>query len=255
MHDLITPLILTYNEAPNIERTLARLGWAKRVVVVDSFSDDGTPALAVSFPNVSLVSRKFDNHATQWNFGLHETGIETEWVLALDADYVLGAELVQELGGIRPAFDVNGYEARFVYCIEGQPLRSSLYPPVTVLYRRAVARYAQDGHTQRVRVSGRILPLRGPIYHDDRKPMSRWITSQVRYMELEAERIVSSPANRLALKDHVRRLIVVSPVAVLLYCLLIRGLLFDGRAGMFYAVQRAFAEMLLSLLLLRRMLP
>ena len=34
--DQITPLILTCNELPNIERTLAKLAWAKRIVVIDS---------------------------------------------------------------------------------------------------------------------------------------------------------------------------------------------------------------------------
>ncbi len=31
--------------------------------------------------------RAFTTHAEQWNFGLEQTGITTEWVLALDADY------------------------------------------------------------------------------------------------------------------------------------------------------------------------
>ena len=38
----ITPLILTYNEAPNIRRSLAKLDWAGDIVVVDSHSDDST---------------------------------------------------------------------------------------------------------------------------------------------------------------------------------------------------------------------
>ena len=33
MLDQITPLFLTYNELPNIERTLAPLAWARRIVV------------------------------------------------------------------------------------------------------------------------------------------------------------------------------------------------------------------------------
>ncbi|MFN5855908.1 MAG: glycosyltransferase, partial [Pseudanabaenaceae cyanobacterium] len=42
MIEQIQPLILTYNEAPNIARTLAKLSWAKRIVVIDSFSTDET---------------------------------------------------------------------------------------------------------------------------------------------------------------------------------------------------------------------
>ncbi len=32
MIEKITPLILTYNEAPNIKRTLEHLGWAKTII-------------------------------------------------------------------------------------------------------------------------------------------------------------------------------------------------------------------------------
>src|SRR5215467_12354062 len=97
MLDQITPLILTYNEAPNIARALAGLSWAKEIVVVDSFSDDETVAMAKSFSNVRMVQRAFDNHRNQWEFGLKETGITTPWVLALDADYVVTQELIAEL--------------------------------------------------------------------------------------------------------------------------------------------------------------
>ena len=39
----ITPLVITYNEAPNIARTLDRLVWAKRIVVIDSGSTEREP--------------------------------------------------------------------------------------------------------------------------------------------------------------------------------------------------------------------
>ena len=94
MLDQITPLILTYNEAPNISRALGGLGWAKEIVVVDSFSDDETVQIASSFPNVRVIQRIFDCHRNQWEFGLKETGISTPWVLALDADYIVTAELI-----------------------------------------------------------------------------------------------------------------------------------------------------------------
>ena len=37
---VVTPIILTLDEAPNIERVLARLHWAAAVMVVDSGSTD-----------------------------------------------------------------------------------------------------------------------------------------------------------------------------------------------------------------------
>ena len=58
----ITPVILTYNEAANIGRSLERLAWAREVVIVDSGSTDDTLAIAARFPNVRMVHRPFDTH-------------------------------------------------------------------------------------------------------------------------------------------------------------------------------------------------
>ena len=80
--DEITVLILTYNEAPNIRRTLGRLRWAHRIVVVDSFSTDETVEIVNGFSNADLVQRRFDSFARQCNFGLEQ--IRSPWVLSLD---------------------------------------------------------------------------------------------------------------------------------------------------------------------------
>ena len=248
MLNQITPLILTYNEAANIGRTLARLAWARDVVVVDSFSDDETIEIASSFANVRVVQRAFDNHRNQWEFALRETGIKTEWVLALDADYVLTNDAVAELRTLDPDADTAAYRARFTYCINGQELHSGIYPPVTVLYRRDTASYVQDGHTQRVVIDGAVADLRARLLHDDRKPLRRWLTSQARYAELERDRIIKREA--LDLADRLRLCFVVMPAAMFFYCLTVRGGIFDGWRGFYYAFQRSLAELMLSLYLI-----
>ena len=249
----ITALVLTRNEVPNIARTLGKLSWLPGVVVVDSESTDGTPELAASFPNVRVVSRAFTTHAEQWNYGLEHTGIQSEWVLALDADFVLSDALVQEIQSLEPDAATAGYAASFKYCIDGRPLRGAAYPPVVVLYRRTRGRYQQDGHTQRIRLDGAVRSLTAPILHDDRKPLTHWLASQSRYMALEAAKL-SAPGASLGLLDRLRRCIVIAPPAMFIYCYVVRGGCFDGRAGLFYALQRAVAEGILSLFLVRRLL-
>jgi len=241
----ITPLILTYNEAPNIARALGGLSWAKEIVVVDSCSDDETVQIANSFPSVRVVQRTFDCHRNQWEFGLKETGISTPWVLALDADYVVTEELIAELKTLEPHNNA-GYRANFIYCINGKRLRSGIYPPVTVLYRREAARYVQDGHTQRVALDGEIQELRSPMLHDDRKPFRRWFNSQSRYTELEAQKLLATDPHELELADKLRRWRFIVPPAMLVYCLVVRGGILDGWAGFYYAFQRAMAELMLS---------
>lgn len=251
MLDSITPVILTFNEAPNIGRTLERLNWAKDVVVVDSFSSDETIAIVSQFTNVRVFKRKFESHADQWNFGAHQTSIKTEWVLALDADYLVSDSLVKEIGALAPSTDVVGYRASFRYCIEGRELRGAAYPPVTVLWRRARGTYTQDGHTQRVQLIGQTRNLQGVIQHDDRKSIQHWLNAQSRYMRLEADKLTSLRFAQASVKNRVRKLIVIAPVAMFLYCMFVKGNILDGRAGLYYALQRSIAEAILSLYLLQ----
>ena len=246
MLDQITPLILTYNEAPNIARTLNSVSWAKDIVVVDSFSNDDTVEIATSFSRVRLFQRTFDCHRNQWQFGLRETGIATPWVLALDADYVVSNELADEIEHLRPSADIVGYRANFLYCVKGKKLRSGIYPPVTILYRREAASYVQDGHTQRVALEGSIEKLSCPMLHDDRKSLKHWFASQARYTQLEAQKLRAANPSDLNLADRIRRWRIVAPPAMLVYCLIVRGGIFDGWAGFYYAFQRAMAELMLS---------
>lgn len=83
----ITPVILTYNESSNIERSLKQLFWAKTIVVIDSYSEDETLKILSDYKQVQLFQRIFDNHTNQWNYGIEK--VTTKWVLSLDADYIL----------------------------------------------------------------------------------------------------------------------------------------------------------------------
>lgn len=243
--DRITPLIRTFNEEPNLRRVLQQLAWAKRIVIVDTFSTDRTLAIARSYPQVELLQRRFDSFAEQCNFGLAQ--VQTEWVLSLDADYVCSPELVAEVAALPAHPAENGFAARFRYCVGGRPLRASLYPPRTVLYRREHARYWNDGHTQRVKISGRIGELSHPIDHDDRKPLSAWLRAQERYAGDEAAKLRRTPPGELGRVDRLRRRTWIAPALAPAYCLLAKGLLWEGPAGWYYTLQRTYAELLLSL--------
>jgi glycosyltransferase involved in cell wall biosynthesis len=249
--DGIEVLILTWNEEANLARTLDALRAFPKILVLDSGSTDATLEIAARYSNVRVCSRPFDRHAAQWNFGLTRCGITTPWVLALDADYVLTASLVEEIAALEPHASIHGYWAKFRYCIDGKPLSGSLYPPVMVLYRREGAMYVQDGHTQRIVVHGDTPTLQSKLLHDDRKPWSAWLSSQHRYARLECEMLRARRWAELAWKDRLRRMMFITPWLVPLYCLTVRRGLLDGRRGLFYAMQRSIAEALLSAKLLQ----
>ena len=71
-------------------------------------------------------------------------------------------------------------------------------------------------------------------------------------MRLEADKLASAPSSSLASVDRVRRWIVVAPPLMFLYCYFVRGGFLDGWRGLFYALQRATAEVILSLSLVER---
>ena len=244
-----TALILTRNEQENIGRTLSAIRWIDKVVIVDSYSSDQTLQIAqASHPNVFILQREFDSFAGQCNFGLEN--ITTEWVLSLDADYVITPELASEIQALEPTPDITGYSAEFRYCIFGRPLRSSVYPARTVLYRRRLAKYRDEGHGHRVTVQGKIDKLNGKIGHDDRKPLSHWLQSQTKYAKIEAKHLLAQPLEKLDPPDRLRRKIFFAAPVMFFYLLFGRGLILDGWPGWVYVCQRTIAEMLLSMRLL-----
>lgn len=246
--ETITPMILTYNEIANIARVLDGVVWAQRIVVVDSGSTDGTLEALRANPRVEVFTRSFDSFAAQCNYGL--TKILSEWVLSLDADYVCTDELRRELAELPDQPTASGFRASFRYCVGGQPLRGSLYPPRVVLYRHTDATYTNDGHAHHVVLPGAVSSLSSRILHDDRKPLDAWLRAQDRYSREEARKLKAAQPGELSTADRIRRRVWLAPLIMPFYCLFARGLVFDGMRGLHYALERTYAEVLLSLRLL-----
>ncbi|WP_373544283.1 glycosyltransferase family 2 protein [Chamaesiphon sp.] len=242
--DTITPLILTYNETPNIERTLAKLPWAQEIIVIDSFSEDSTLEILKSHPKIKIFQRKFDTHAQQWNYGLEQ--VKSEWVLSLDADYVLTNELIETFSSLH-ILAIDGYFIPYKYCVFGKPLHGTILPDRLALFRKARATYIDDGHTQLLELQGRSTRLDAYIHHDDRKPLSRWLWAQDRYMVIEAKKLLQTPDRELSWGDRIRKRKIFAPVIILIYCLILKGGILDGWQGWYYAFQRTLAETLLSI--------
>jgi len=247
MLENITPLILTYNEEPNINRTLEKLKWASKIVVIDSYSTDKTLEILSSYSHVEVFKRKFDTHATQWNYGLEQ--VQSEWVLSLDADYLVTDALIAEIKNL--SLDtIDGYFAKFKYCVFGKPLRGTILPPRQVLFRKDKAIYIDDGHTQLLENKGKSSQLSAYIHHDDRKPIDRWFLSETKYSVLEAKKLLNTPQNELDLADKIRMQKLLAPIIVPLYYLILKGGILDGWRGCYYVFQRIIAEILLSMRLI-----
>ena len=99
------------------------------------------------------------------------------------------------------------------------------------------------------------MPLRGVVYHDDRKNLWRWLAAQQRYAADEADYLLDGTTGRpLTRADRIRLMGWPAPIAALVYVLFVRGCILDGWPGWYYALQRLLAETLLALEILDRRL-
>ena len=119
----LTVVILTKNEEKNLRKCIESFnGIAKRFVIVDSFSTDGTEEvcrilnedLACKGIKVDFYQNKWVDYATQLNWGLTQTNIITEWSMRFDSDEELLPELAEEIEEKLPKLQspVNGVVLR-----------------------------------------------------------------------------------------------------------------------------------------------
>lgn len=93
----LTVIILTKNEEKNLEKCIRSFrGAARRFVIVDSFSTDHTVELARKL-GADVYQNPWTDYATQLNWGLTHTDIQTAWTMRMDADEELTPELADEI--------------------------------------------------------------------------------------------------------------------------------------------------------------
>lgn len=245
--DQVTPLVLTYNEEPNIARCLAHLRWAKRIVVVDSGSTDGTLEILHQDVRVRVIHNAWPGFAEQRNHGMQF--IDTPWVLSLDADYVISPAMVESLVAALQTDGYSAWEAAFSYWIWGAPIRGAILPPREILFNKSSCHYVPDGHSEKLVVDGQVGRLDSRLWHDDRKSLKRWIGSQITYSEQESRKLLLAKKSDLSWPDKIRSVTLLGPILVPALSLT-RGGILSGWRGIYYAVQRGLAELMLVLCLL-----
>ncbi len=102
----LTVVILTKNEEKNLKKCIESFrGIAKRFVVIDSGSTDETEMLCRKLDNelrtvgegLDFFKHPWASYADQFNWGLDNTGISTEWTMRMDADEELMEDLAREI--------------------------------------------------------------------------------------------------------------------------------------------------------------
>ena len=188
----LTVIVLTKNEELNIADCIKSLeGFAKRVVIVDSFSTDKTGDIAREL-GAEVICHKLENSARQFNWALDNAEITTKWTMRLDADERMTPELIKELEELAAEHsedEVNGVvmEARLFFMQReirhGCPNKRKL-----MLFKTGAGRIEDrkmDEHT--VLSRGSSVNAKNRFVHYDFKDMTHWINKMNWYATREMQ--------------------------------------------------------------------
>lgn len=183
----LSVVIITKNEERDLPRCLRSVCFADEIVVLDSGSTDRTLEIAREFTDKVFVSADWPGFGPQKNRALtHATG---DWVLSLDADEWVTAELAEEIQIAIKSETYSAYKIPRLSTFCGTVVRHSGWYPdyVTRLFRRVDARFSSDLVHERVvheKTEGSLKnPLRHASYHDLNEVMNK----VVRYSQDGAE--------------------------------------------------------------------
>ncbi len=189
----LTAIILTKNEELNIADCIKSIqGLAKRIVVVDSGSEDQTVAIARSL-GAEIYLHEFINYSKQFLYGLNETNIQTTWVLRIDADERLtdaSRSEIEELCDRNMNTDVNGIILRFEVTFLGKKLRhGGIYPFRKLLVFKYGKGTIEDRNMDEhiVLSEGTSVEVKNDSEHHDYKDLTFFINKHNWYASREVQ--------------------------------------------------------------------
>ncbi len=187
----LTAIILTYNEEKHLERCLKSVSQvSSEIVIVDSYSNDDTKKIA-AMHKVRFFQNNWINYATQFNWGLANTNIETEWVLRIDADEYLSDELIvaikEKLNDIPKG--VNGILVdRLMYFMDKPLKKGGMYPIQHLkLWRNGQAICEQRWMDERMKlIKGETTYIKGDLIDHNLNNLTWWTQKHNNYATREA---------------------------------------------------------------------
>lgn len=224
---LLTALVITYNEEQNIKAVLDDLAFADEIIVVDSFSLDKTFEIASSFPNVKVVQRVFDNFAAQRNYALSLAS--NSWILFIDADERLTLELQQEISTvINQKNSASAYFMRRNFMFENRKLRFSGWQTDKIirLFRKENATYNLKKIVhEKLIVQGKVGKLKNRLIHYSYSNYEDYKQKMIFYGQLKAQEEILKTTNPNYFHFYIR------PIYQFLNQYIVRFGFLDGKKG------------------------
>lgn len=186
----ISVVILAYNEEIHIERCLNNARkFAKEIFIIDSFSTDKTVEIAEKM-GAKVYKHAWEYHSKQFNWGLQNLPITTEWVWRMDADEYLSDELIAELHKKFPCLqdDVNGFTAPCLRIFMGKYIKHGILPLILLrLFKKKNAVCENRYMDEHIKLSeGIIGELKCPFYDDNLNGLTWWTNKHNGYATREA---------------------------------------------------------------------
>tara|TARA_R110002126_G_scaffold90468_1_gene215635 strand:- start:9718 stop:10623 length:906 start_codon:yes stop_codon:yes gene_type:complete len=196
----ISTIILTYNEEKHIERCINNtLRFSETVYLVDSFSTDRTVEIAKSLGAHVFQNVWKNNHAIQFNWGLENLPIKTDWVFRLDADEYLTDSLIDEINHKIPHLesDITGVVfERKMYFLDKLMTKGMIQMNMLRLFRNKHAiceNRWMDEHI--VLTKGESILFEGYFVDHNLNPLGWWIDKHNNYATREAVELLNIQYN------------------------------------------------------------
>ena len=185
----LSVIITTLNEADNIEAVMASVARADEILVIDSFSEDGTRSIAEK-NGATVLQRAYQGPADQKNWAIPQA--RNEWVLILDADERVPPALWNEIQQLlsQEKIDFDGYWINRQNYFMGQKRNYSGWQGDAVirLIRRDVCRYDDKQVHEEIRTDGvKIARLSQKMDHYTFKNATHFLEKMRRYGEWSAK--------------------------------------------------------------------
>lgn len=258
----ITAIILTFNEEKHIARCLSSLQKiAERTVVVDSFSSDRTIEIARSM-GADVFQNPFENHASQFQWAIENTRVESEWTMRVDADEYIELSLQDKIEDFcRNPGAVNAVYFRRKIVFLGRPITHGFfYPNMTLrLWRTGQGKMEARWMDEHIIVNNPVVKIMngGDLVDFNLNDLAWWTAKHVGYAKREVYEIVRSQysaienkSNNLAgrarqkrwIKDYIYNRMPLSLRAFLyfIYRYVCGAGFLDGREGFLFHFLQAF---------------
>ena len=196
MKQKISVLILTFNEELHIERCIkSLLPFAKEIFIVDSYSTDKTVEIA-EFLGANVYQNKWVNYAVQYQWGLDNCPIETEWVMRMDSDEYVLPDLAEEVIAKVNTLDedVSGvYIKRRVHFMDRWIKYGSYYPIWLLrIWRYEKGRIEERWMDEHIKLSsGTTVQFENDLVDDNKNNLTWWTEKHNNYATREAVDILN----------------------------------------------------------------